>query len=107
MKNPLVAPVAALALGILAARGVAFQPTELFGAIAAFILLGIVAAGRRSRVVSAMCCSLGLFCAGALTALAHAPAPSPELTAEGRKIVILGGCVVEPPAISGERERFI
>jgi competence protein ComEC len=28
------------------------------------------------------------------------------LNAEGREVVILGGCVVEPPAISGERERF-
>src|ERR1022692_2415391 len=25
----------------------------------------------------------------------------------GREVVIVGGCVVEPPAISGERERFI
>ena len=45
--------------------------------------------------------------AGALTALLHAPGPPPELDAEGREVVILGGCVVEPPAVSGERERFV
>jgi competence protein ComEC len=39
--------------------------------------------------------------------LAHAPGPPPELDVEGREIVILAGCVVEPPAISGERERFL
>jgi competence protein ComEC len=37
----------------------------------------------------------------------HQPGPAPELDAEGREIVILGGCVVEPPAVSGERERFV
>ena len=34
------------------------------------------------------------------------PGPPPELD-EGRELVILGGCVVEPPAVSGERERFL
>ena len=37
----------------------------------------------------------------------HAPPPAPRLDATGREIVILAGCVVEPPAISGERERFL
>src|SRR5262249_26173341 len=54
-----------------------------------------------------ICCILGLVTGGILTAVAHTPAPAPELDAEGREIVILAGCVVEPPAISGERERFL
>ena len=37
----------------------------------------------------------------------HAPGPPPEIDASGREVVILGGCVVEPPAVSGERERFV
>jgi competence protein ComEC len=57
-------------------------------------------------MVAGVACLAGLFFAGALLALVHAPGPPPELNAEGREIVILGGCVVEPPAISGERERF-
>ena len=107
VKHPLVGPLAAIAAGILVSRFVPFQSSELFGAIAAFLLLGILALFRRSRILAGICCSLGLFCAGALTALVHAPGPPPELDAEGREIVILGGCVVEPPAISGERERFL
>ena len=107
MRNPLVGPLAAIASGILVSRFVTFQPSELFGAIGAFLLLGIVAMFRRSRVLAGVCCCLGFFCAGVLTAMAHAPAAAPELDAEGREIVILGGCVVEPPAISGERERFL
>src|SRR5262245_35829688 len=45
--------------------------------------------------------------AGALAALAHLPGPRPELDVEGREVVILGGCVVDPPALSDERERFV
>jgi competence protein ComEC len=50
---------------------------------------------------------LGLVAAGALTAEAHRPGPAPELDSTGREVVILSGCVVEPPALSGERERFL
>jgi len=107
VKDPLVGPLAAIASGILVSRFVPFHTFELLAATAAFLLLGIAAAWRKSRFLAAVCCCLGLFSAGALTAIAHAPAPAPELDAEGREIVILGGCVVEPPAVSGERERFV
>ena len=107
MKDPLVGPLAAIASGILVSRYVPFQPTELLFVIAAFLLLGILALWRNSRIVAGACACFGFFFAGILTNVAHAPGPPPELDAEGREIVILGGCVVEPPAISGERERFI
>jgi len=107
LKDPLVVPVAAIAAGILAARLAGFHESELFLGAAAFILLGALAFYRRSRILAGVCCCLGLLCAGALTAVIHAPGPAPELDAEGREVVILGGCVVEPPAVSGERERFV
>src|ERR1043166_6637340 len=107
MKDPLVGPMVAIAAGILGARFVVFQPAELYGAIAAFFVLGLLAFFRGSRGLAGVCCLLGFFGAGALAMLAHAPGPAPELDAESREIVILGGCVVEPPAISGERERFV
>src|SRR5207244_4393924 len=88
-------------------RFVPFHSPELFGAIAAFLMLGVVAMWRRARLLAGASCCLGLFCAGALTSLAHNPGPPPELDVEGREIVILAGCVVEPPAISGEREHFL
>ena len=99
--------MAAIAAGILATRFAGFHQFELFGAIAAFLLLGVLALYRRSHVLAAVCGCLGMVCAGALTALLHAPGPAPELDVEGREVVILGGCVVEPPAVSGERERFV
>jgi len=107
VKYPLVGPLAAIAGGILVSRFVPFRQSELLAAIGAFLLLGVLALVRRSRVLAGVCCCLGLFCAGALTAVVHTPGPAPELDVEGREVVILGGCVVEPPAISGERERFI
>ena len=107
MKDPLIAPLAAIAAGILVARYVATPPPHLMAAIAAFILLGIVATWRNAPILAGVCCCLGLFFAGALAAVAHTPPPPPELDAEGREVVILGGCVVEPPAVSGERERFL
>ncbi|HEV2447152.1 MAG TPA: ComEC/Rec2 family competence protein [Candidatus Sulfopaludibacter sp.] len=106
MKDPLLGPLAAIASGILVSRFVPFHQSELLAATAALFLLGIAAMWRDSRVVAGTCCCVGLFFAGALTALAHAPGPPPRVDAEAREIVILGGCVVEPPAISGERERF-
>jgi competence protein ComEC len=107
MKYPLVWPVAAIASGILAARFVEFAVPELLAAIAAFLALGVVARVRRAGALAGACCVLGFFCSGVLVSVARAPGPAPELDASGREIVILGGCVVEPPAISGERERFI
>src|SRR5579871_1018808 len=107
VRLPLVGPVAAIAAGILVSRFVPFQPSELLLAIGALLFLGILALTRSARVTAGVACMAGLVCTGILTALAHAPGPPPELDAEGREIVILGGCVVEPPAISGERERFL
>ena len=107
LKDPLLGPLAAIASGILVARFVPFHQSELLAAMGAFLL----ARGDRGSAPVAhpgwTCCCLGLFFTGALTAVAHAPGPAPELDAEGREIVILGGCVVEPPAVSGERERFL
>ena len=107
MRDPLLGPVAAIAAGILAARFVPFRTHELMLIIAAFLALGIVAITRRARVLAGICCLLGLVAAGALTAEAHRPGPAPELDSTGREVVILSGCVVEPPALSGERERFL
>jgi hypothetical protein len=77
------------------------------GAIAGFFVLGCLSLWRGSRLLAGLCCLLGLFFAGALDSSVHAPGPPPQIDASGREVVILGGCVVEPPAVSGERERFV
>ncbi len=105
--NPLLTPCAALALGILAARLVGFTPFEAALLTGAFILLAGLAATRRARSLTAACCLAGLLFAGVWTAALHTPGPPPEIDVEVREVVILGGCVVEPPAVSGARERFL
>jgi competence protein ComEC len=96
-----------LASGIVVYRFVPLGSTELLLAIAAFFALGLLALWRGSRWLASICCLGGLLFAGALDALVHTPPPAPTIDASGREVVILGGCVVEPPAISGERERFV
>jgi competence protein ComEC len=107
VKDPLLGPLAAIASGILVSRLVPFRQSELLFAIGAFLLLGVIAILRQSRIVAGACCCLGLFFAGALVDVVHRPGPAPTIDAEAREIVILGGCVVEPPAIAGDRERFV
>jgi competence protein ComEC len=107
VKDPLVGPLAAIAAGILVSRYVPFHSSELLPVIAAFLLLGALALWRKARVLAGACVCLGLLFGGILIDVVHAPGPAPELDVQGREIVILGGCVVEPPAISGERERFV
>jgi competence protein ComEC len=107
VKEPLIGPLAAIAGGIVVSRYVPFGKSELLLVIAFFLLLGILAIWRKARVVAGICACLGFFFAGILIDVVHTPGPAPELDVEGREIVILGGCVVEPPAISGERERFV
>jgi competence protein ComEC len=107
MRDPLIPPLAAIATGILASRFVFFGIRELLIVIALFLILGAIALWRQARVLAGVCCLFGLMFAGALTDLAHRPRPRPELDAEGREPVILGGCVVQPPALSGDRERFV
>jgi competence protein ComEC len=96
-----------LGAGILIARFVSFTIPELLILVAAFLVLGAVAHWRKSSRLAGACCLLGFTFAGALTDLAHRPAPRPELDAEGREPVILSGCVVHPPALSEDRERFV
>jgi len=107
MQDPLIPPLAAIATGILVSRFVAFETRELFIVIAAFTLLGGVALWRRVPMLAGACCLLGLVFTGALVDLARRPPARPELDVEGREPVIISGCVVLPPALSGDRERFV
>jgi hypothetical protein len=90
-------PVAAIAAGILVSRFVPYRESELLLEIAAFLLLGVLALWRGTRVLAGICACLGFFFVGILLDLAHASGPAPEIDATGREVVILGGCVVEPP----------
>lgn len=91
---------------MLASRLVGFGIRELVFATAALAVLGIFAAWKSTRRVAFAAGLSALFFAGALIGVTHRPGPKPELDVEGRELAILGGCVVEPPAIVDGREQF-
>ena len=109
VKDPLVGPLAAIASGILVSRFVPFHSqSELLAAIAAFLRLGVLALYRGvPRARRRLLLPRPLLAPARSLALLIAPARRPNSMPNGREMVILGGCVVEPPAISGERERFL
>jgi len=88
-------------------RFVPVPEPQLLAATVGYLVLAFLSRYRHSPFLARTASLLGLFFAGQLLALVHRPGPPPELDVEGREIVILEGCVVEPPAISGERERFL
>jgi competence protein ComEC len=97
--------MAALGAGVVAGR---YLPVE--GAPAAVAALGVVAVlgyVKSTRRAAALACLTGLFFAGAWVMQAHRRSAAPELDAEAREVVILAGCVVEPPVFSEGREQFV
>jgi competence protein ComEC len=105
LRDPLVAPLAAIAAGILLSRFIPFESRELIAAIPLLFALGLAGLWRRARVLAGCCCLLGLVFAGALCGVARRPGPPPVLDAEG--LVTIAGCVVEPPVPAAGRERFV
>ena len=105
MRDPLLAPLAAIATGILLSRVVPFETRELFIAIAAFAALGAVSTWRRARAVSIACSLPALTLAGALLEISHRPGPRPELDVTGRELATLSGCVADAP-VSDEEDRL-
>ena len=53
MRDPLLAPLAAIAAGILVSRFVLFEIRELLAVIAALVLLGVLSLWRQNRVLAA------------------------------------------------------
>jgi competence protein ComEC len=107
VRDPLIPPLAALAAGILLGRfGGLALPVVLAG-LGAFVLLAAIALWRGARVLAGTCCCLGLVLAGVWVETAARPGPAPELDVEAREVVVVAGCVVDPPAASGDRERFV
>jgi competence protein ComEC len=105
VKDPLVAPLVALAGGILASRFVAFQIGELLAAISLLVVLSLVAA-KRSRPVARTGGLTALFFCGVLIDVLHRPSHAPRIDAGSRETVLLSGCVVDPPAFYEGRDQF-
>ncbi|MGH9660295.1 MAG: ComEC/Rec2 family competence protein, partial [Bryobacteraceae bacterium] len=98
MRDPLLAPLAAIAAGIVLSRRAAFTPAEAATGIAAFMLLAAFSLYRRFRAPALVSGLAALFLLGAaLPRNPGPPAPPPRLV----------GCVVTPAIFSEDRQQFI
>ncbi len=106
-REPLLLPASAFACGILFAHllGIEWRsliwPTSLCVFIAALVVLSPPAKRLRLAV---LCCALALV--GVAVDIAHRPTRTPKLSAGDGEIVILEGCVSNPPVFSPNREQF-
>jgi hypothetical protein len=85
---------------------VPFETRELGTVIAAYVILTLVCLWRRARVLACASTLLALVAAGSLVAVAHRMPPAPQMDTKGA-LLILTGCVVEPSAISVDRDQFV
>lgn len=106
MKNPLVAPLVALAAGVVISRFVPFTCRDFVWSLP--LLAGLtLMAWRFSSPALWLCTPLLLLLCGALLETLHRPGLPPEIDAGARENVILDGCVVSPPAFFEGRDQFL
>src|SRR5258706_8263841 len=105
MRDPLLAPMAALGLGILLCRFVRFDASELAYILATFAVLTAFAALYSTKRIALLCAVTGIVFLGVATAERHRLGPAPQLNAENGESLILAGCIVEPPAFTENREQ--
>lgn len=96
-----------LAAGIAAGRLVDFERRELLIIIGVFLALAIAARLARAERLVRPSVLLAVLFTGALLELTRRPGPPPEIETQRREVLILSGCVVEPPAFLENREQFI
>jgi len=106
-KLKLIPPLVSLAVGVAVSRVAGFEARELLAGTGALGLLALFAHLKSSRRAAMLSCLAALWAAGALVGAAHHPGPPPELDADSREIVLLSGCVVEPPVFFENREQFV
>ena len=107
MRDPLVIPFAALGLGIILEKCAEFTAAEALLIAAAFLALFILARRMGLRRAAAASSFLALAGTGLLLAIVRAPGRAPEIDASPDEILILRGCVVEPPEFHEDRTQFI
>src|ERR1700683_571945 len=68
LRDPLLAPLAAIATGILLSRLVPFETRELLALLAAYLILTLISVWRRSLALAGVCCLVAFVITGTLTA---------------------------------------
>lgn len=105
MKHPLVAPLIAVASGILVSHVARFEARETLPALAALLALTLVA-HRSSRPIAYAGCMCTLAFAGIYSDILHRPDHTPQIDASSQETVLLSGCVVDPTIFYEGRDQF-
>jgi competence protein ComEC len=106
VKNPLCAPLVALAAGVVIARLVSFTVHDFLWTLPLLAALTFLA-WRFSYRTFWLCAPLLLILFGALLGTLHRPGPPPVIDAGAHENVILDGCVISPPAFYESRDQFV
>ena len=105
--EPLLIPAAGLMLGIALDQWLDFDARQLALAAVAFavLLFACRKAARQNRLLAYLTGTLLLASAGASRNASLRHAPVPVIDSEAREILLLSGCVVDPPALHAPRDR--
>ena len=107
LREPLVIPVLCLGAGIVLVHQWGGDQWPLTLSIAACAIMAAIGLALRFRSTAAAACLAGFVFCGGLLEIAHTPAPPPKLDVPDLAVTIVSGCVVEPPALVGDREQFV
>jgi competence protein ComEC len=102
----MVAPLVALAAGVVISRFVPFTGRDFLWSLPLVAGLTLLAWKISSRTLW-LCAPLLLLFFGALLETLHRPGLPPEIDAGAHENVILDGCVVSPPAFFEGRDQFL
>lgn len=102
-----MAPLACLAAGILLARVVELDFTETAAALVALLALAALGLWGKARRAARVALMTSLIAAGALREIQRSNQPVPEADASPREIVLVEGCLVEPPVAVDNRRQFV
>lgn len=105
--EPLLFPFLAFAVGIVVERNIGLDVVETCWASVGLFVLAAIAARLKSLRISFTALLVGLFFAGAAIFVLRAPGKAPVLDAERDEVVLLTGCIVEPPSLMNDREQFV
>lgn len=106
MREPLLWPALAVFVGIGLADAAALASREALLPLCALPLLALAAA-RWARRWTLPCLALALAALAAFRLAQERERPWPELDATAQEWVVVEGCVVEPPRLSGDREQVL
>lgn len=105
MQDPLLAPLIAISSGILISRAAQFETPELAITLGLLLLLTFAAVRWSPRIIY-LPLLVALCVAGIWLDVLHRAGRAPQIEAGSQELVIVDGCVVEPPIFYEGRDQF-